>query len=236
MKRFLLLTLTSLVTFPSAAQTWQHSGPPAQLIELFTSEGCSSCPPADRYIGEFRHSSKLWNSVIPVAYHVDYWDYLGWKDKFANPAFSQKQRLYKAYGVVDSVYTPGFVVDGNEWRGFFHWGKKTLPSPSTNNRGLLTLNREGNRFKLVYSGTDAYTANLVVLALDEVTQVKAGENRGKLLDHHFVALDKLQQYGQKEWQFELQTIPESADAVAVWLTKEGSYLPVQTVAGEFNSK
>lgn len=236
MKRLLLLTFTCFVVLPSTAQTWQHSGPPAQLIELFTSEGCSSCPPADRYIGEFRHSSKLWNSVIPVAYHVDYWDYLGWRDKFAKPAFSQKQRLYKAYGVVDSVYTPGFVVDGKEWRGFFNWGKQVLPPSSATDKDHLTLNREGKRFELVYSDTESYTANLVILALDEESQVKSGENKGKLLEHNFIVLDKLQQFGQKEWLFELQTMPENADAVAVWLTKEGSYLPVQTVAGEFNRK
>ncbi len=108
-------------------QVWSHQGKPARIIELFTSEGCSSCPPADAYLSQFSTSEDLWQGIIPLAYHVDYWDYIGWKDRFAHPSFSQKQRLYRSYGVVASVYTPGFVVDGKEWRGFFNPLNRTLP-------------------------------------------------------------------------------------------------------------
>jgi hypothetical protein len=62
------------------------------LVELFTSEGCSSCPPADRWLSRLKRDSRLWKSVFPVAFHVDYWDYIGWPDRFAVPQYSALQR------------------------------------------------------------------------------------------------------------------------------------------------
>lgn len=94
MKRLFSLALTCLfLPFTvSAAQTWANDGSPATVVELFTSEGCSSCPPADRVLGSLKEESGLWEEVIPLAFHVDYWDYLGWKDRFARTEFSVRQR------------------------------------------------------------------------------------------------------------------------------------------------
>ena len=66
------------------------------LLELYTSEGCSSCPPADRWLSSLKDDDGLWQELIPVAFHVDYWDYLGWRDRFAARDFSQRQRRYAA--------------------------------------------------------------------------------------------------------------------------------------------
>lgn len=83
--------------------------PPAPIvIELFTSEGCSSCPPANEYLREL---SKRRN-VLPLSFHVDYWDYIGWKDRFANPAFTERQRAYAAAQGKPMMYTPQMVVAG----------------------------------------------------------------------------------------------------------------------------
>lgn len=89
------------------------------VIELFTSEGCSSCPPADNWLSGFKSDPRLWKQIIPLAFHVDYWDYIGWRDRFASPAFSARQSDHKKQGNIRSVYTPGLVVDGREWRGWF---------------------------------------------------------------------------------------------------------------------
>ncbi len=218
-----------LLSSPLAAQTWEHQGPPAQLVELFTSEGCSSCPPADRYLSQLQSSPELWEGVIPVAFHVDYWDRLGWKDKFAHPSYSQRQRLYRAYGNIGSVYTPGFVVDGQEWRGFFQ--RKNLPTQSPIEGGKLSLKRDDSRFTLHYDKQGQYTAHLVLLAMDEHTQVQAGENRGRDLEHDFVVLNKYQLNADTHWQFDNVSVPLNADAVAVWLTQGTDSQPVQTVAG-----
>lgn len=65
-----------------------------RVIELFTSEGCSSCPPADAWLSGLMDDPGLWNSLIPVAFHVDYWDHIGWKDRFSDAAFTERQRRY----------------------------------------------------------------------------------------------------------------------------------------------
>ncbi len=230
-----LLAAKILVALPfsTVAQTWEHQGKPAQVIELFTSEGCSSCPPADQYLSEFQDKPTLWQEYIPVAYHVDYWNYLGWEDKFASAAFSQKQRLYKAYGVTSGVYTPGFIVDGNEWRGYFNWLERSLPESATKERSLLALEKLGDEYYIRYENKGEYIAHITLLAMDEITEVKAGENKGKLLEHDFVVLYEGNMKASSDWHF---TIPErlliaKADAVAVWLTKPGSFKPEQTVAG-----
>src|ERR1700758_572188 len=98
-----------------------ESGPTqVNLLELYTSEGCSSCPPAEAWLGEFSESEDLWRAVVPVSFHVDYWDNLGWKDVFSSREFTQRQRLYAESWGSGSVYTPGFVLNGAEWQS---WGR-----------------------------------------------------------------------------------------------------------------
>ncbi|USD67703.1 DUF1223 domain-containing protein [Vibrio sp. SCSIO 43136] len=211
------------------AQTWVHEGKPATVIELFTSQGCSSCPPAEKKLNGYEHSDQLWTEVIPLAYHVDYWDYLGWKDKFAQPAFSQKQRLYRQYGVLSSVYTPGFVVNGEEWKGYFYG--RSLPNQGAENAPRLELTKQAHGFTLTYQGKGNFDAKLVLLAMNERIDVKAGENRGRKLEQDFVVLREARQRGQGQWQFNIAELPENTAAVAAWLTKPNQHKPVQSVAG-----
>lgn len=229
------LALLSLLGFvaisANASQVWQHDGKPAQLIELFTSEGCSSCPPADKYLSQFQRSENLWTEVIPLAFHVDYWNYLGWKDVYSHPSFSQRQRIYQSYGAAKSVYTPGFFVDGKEWQGYF--SRRALPTQQVNKAGKLVLTQSGNQFEVNYQTEGRFIAHLTLLALDEKTSVRAGENHGKQLEHDFVVLQKYQLTAENNWQFSLANIPDNTDAVAVWLTKEDGFKPIQTVAGYF---
>jgi hypothetical protein len=85
--------------------------PPFAVIELFTSEGCSSCPPADRVLAEIVDESKDRN-VLALSFHVDYWDDLGWKDPWSNPSFSARQRSYARVFGKEGAYTPQAVIDG----------------------------------------------------------------------------------------------------------------------------
>ncbi len=89
------------------------------VLELFTSHGCSSCPPADRWLRNFTNHPGLWNQVIPMAFHVDYWDWIGWKDRFASARYTARQKDYRRAGRLRTVYTPGFVLGGREWKGWF---------------------------------------------------------------------------------------------------------------------
>src|SRR6476659_1367183 len=115
--------------FASEPKTFESGDTQSSLIELFTSEGCSSCPPAEKWLSALKSSSDLWKKAVPVAFHVDYWDHLGWRDRFAKPEFTSRQQRYAAAWGGDSVYTPGFVVNGKEWRGWF--GGNATPTSST---------------------------------------------------------------------------------------------------------
>src|SRR5436190_6580011 len=79
------------------------------VLELFTSEGCSSCPPADRLLPQLASTNP---NIIPLSFHVDYWDHLGWKDPFSNAEFSDRQRLYAGQFHLESIYTPQLIVNG----------------------------------------------------------------------------------------------------------------------------
>ena len=90
---------------PLAAQT-----KPAVVVELYTSQGCSSCPPADDFLGSLAEDS----GVIPLALHVDYWDYIGWADSFANPRFTERQKAYAHAEGSKTIYTPQFIIHGQD--------------------------------------------------------------------------------------------------------------------------
>src|SRR5215470_3300374 len=106
----------------------------AVLLELYSSEGCSSCPPAEAWFSQLKSNPRLWKDLVPVGFHVDYWDQLGWKDPFGTSSFSERQRAYSAKWKNESVYTPGFVLNGKEWRG---WYTRTgLPRSSTESAGV----------------------------------------------------------------------------------------------------
>ena len=94
------------------------------LVELYTSEGCNSCPPADRWLS--RQTEREWDArqVVALAFHVDYWDRLGWKDRFAQPAFSARQRALAAQQGSRTVYTPQVLVSG---RSLPQWQRQAHP-------------------------------------------------------------------------------------------------------------
>jgi hypothetical protein len=95
------LALVALGTTQVGAQTFQSGPARVGLLELYTSEGCSSCPPAESWLSGLAGNDALWKDVVPVAFHVDYWDYLGWRDVFASSAFSERQRDYASVELTD---------------------------------------------------------------------------------------------------------------------------------------
>src|SRR5438270_7807111 len=98
----------TLVAVFAAIPAARAAEPVRGVVELFTSQGCSSCPPADRYLAELSKDPGL----VVLSWPVDYWDYIGWKDTFASPAFTARQRAYAAARRDDQVYTPQAVIDG----------------------------------------------------------------------------------------------------------------------------
>jgi len=231
------LTLLLLVLWPALgrAQVWQQQGQPPQLIALYTSEGCSSCPPADARLAGLLDHPQLWQRVVPLAFHVDYWDYLGWRDPFASAAFSQRQRDHYRAGHLRSVYTPAWLVDGAEWRGYFQ--RQAWPQPTARDGGRLRAELDGTRLHIRYSNAPgaldnrALSAHVAVLGFDLSSRVTAGENRGRRLAHQFVVTQQQTVAGRGEWWFDLHRTAGERQALVVWIAAAQQAAPLQVVAG-----
>lgn len=193
----LTLCCAALMGFHTAAYGQQFSSDSQQttLIELYTSEGCSSCPPADEWLSELKSDSDLWKDFVPVAFHVDYWDWIGWKDEFAKPAYGERQKSYKSHGNARSVYTPGFFANGQEWREFFQQRSKTRPPKTSEKTGRLRAEIVGDRLTLRFTPSEAFLSDhheaplkghIALLEFEQSNLVKWGENIGKRLHHDFV--------------------------------------------------
>jgi hypothetical protein len=205
------------------------------LIELYTSEGCSSCPPAETWVGQHYGGSAEWRSAVPVAFHVDYWDQLGWKDRFAKPEFTARQQSYAAHWNHNSVYTPCFVLNGEEWQGWFDGG--VPPGSLRQVVGNLEASIQGDAVNIRFTPIikpKEYLVFIAPLAMQAGSDVERGENRGRHLTHDFVALSlvsaKLEPRGSA-FGTRLQVPMNGARAVAVWITLAHSFLPIQAVGG-----
>jgi hypothetical protein len=222
-----------MLTSSLLAQTTNHvfeSGPhKTHLLELFTSEGCSSCPPAEAWFSKLKTEPGLWKDFVPVAFHVDYWDRLGWRDPFAAKEWTARQYDYSAKWKSESVYTPGFVLDGREWRD------RSVPAPSNENPGILKLSITGDKVVAGFNGGNSgdkdVDVRVATLGFDLATKVTAGENNGRNLRHDFVVLALARQKltdGRAEFHLPLDP---RARAVAAWVTATDGVEPIQAVGG-----
>ena len=161
------------------------------VVELYTSEGCDSCPPADRWLSKTITERSNDAAFIALAFHVDYWDYIGWKDPFAQPAFAQRQAALAKSGGASGVYTPQIFVNGKDDRSWTSGVARQSAGgklPATVKFSAVAMWRDDS---LNISGTlAAPPANVRVrYAVTEnglVSAVKAGENRGVTLRHDAV--------------------------------------------------
>ena len=242
--RFAIGLLATVIMAAAAPQDFVSAPTRTHVVELFTSEGCSSCPPAEAWLATLRQDRALWHDFVPIAWHVDYWDRLGWKDRFASQANTARQYAYAAAWHSDTVYTPCFVLDGNEWRG------RELPAHSdepagvlraTYDEGNVTVRYQAMPTKLAAASASTYEAHAVLLAMDVASKVTAGENSGRELRHHFVAGTPVHtaRLRNGETRFELRPAAPangSSFALAVWITTPGDLTPRQAVGGELQSR
>jgi len=202
-----VLTL-SLVNFTAqsafAAECSAKSGiATVPLLELYTSEGCSSCPPADRWLSNLKPDAK---KIIPLAFHVDYWDYIGWKDKLSKAEYSDRQRKTAALADAGFVYTPQFVLNGRDFKGADtpRLNQAVAASQKLASRANLSLNaitQANGEITLKATAQAVNPVNIndvdIFIALYEsklVSQVNAGENSGRELKHDYVVRDLLGAY------------------------------------------
>ncbi|MCH9844054.1 MAG: DUF1223 domain-containing protein [Alphaproteobacteria bacterium] len=209
------------------AFTAKAADKPPILVELFTSEGCSSCPPAEALLNEL----STHKDVVTIAYHVTYWDYLGWKDKFATVWGTDRQKSYARFLRSRTVYTPQMVIDGR-----YH----EVGSKRHNIAELINLRQNDTQrvtFQVKKSNDTDYQVNVLksgfsgklpgkveIVAVyfigPQETKVQAGENRGKILRHQTIAkkMEVIGNWnGKKEVTEYIITPPAGADIEGVAL-------------------
>jgi hypothetical protein len=221
------------------AQTFKSGPGSTALIELYTSEGCSSCPPADHWLGELKTAKNLWTEIVPIAFHITYWDDLGWPDPYAKPAFTTRQRNYATAWNARSVYTPEFIYQGREW----HPDRATPPASRP---GILVLQRNPDGSGMVTftpigaSTAKFYEASVAVLGGDVFVKVRSGENAGRTLAHDFLALNiaSLRLTRTSSGVFSASFPPPPDDlpkagrhALAAWVSNPGDLTPLQATGG-----
>ena len=235
----LLLMLVSITIFylslSSADDSIKISSTNTQnvLIELFTSQGCSSCPPAENWLNTYKNNANLWTEIVPIAFHVDYWDRLGWPDPFANHAYSMRQYRHQQENNISSVYTPGVVVNGREWRGWIRG--KDFPMLNQD-AGVLSLQADSQNLLVTYSkSSKEHVLNVALLGMGIVTKIELGENRGKNLHQEFVVLSHNMYSVRKSHDLSEWTVPLPKDhfshasrhAIAIWVAHMDDITPIQ---------
>jgi hypothetical protein len=215
--------------------------PAPMVVELFTSEGCSSCPPADELLGELTRRQ----FVLPLSFHVDYWDYIGWKDRFGNPLFTQRQRAYAEAQGSSMVYTPQMIVAGaidvvGSDRKAVEKALDTAYTRNTMYRLQIGHDPKGRviaQFPEAPIGVPA-TVWLVTYQKSAESKVKSGENSGRdLMTYNVVrSLQKVGMWYGPATEIELKLDPQakanSPDACAV-IANQAEHGPI-IAAAAFN--
>lgn len=191
---------------PGSERAQEPQGSVPVVVELFTSEGCESCPPADVLLRRLASTQPVAGAqIIPLGLHVDYWDQLGWKDRFSSAQFTIRQRMYGARLNADDVYTPQMVVDG---RSAFVGSDKeaartTIARAAARAHGIISLQIHTGGFEKEFAGRASAAVTVqslpphagpvdVVVAVTEdriETKVTSGENHGRTLTHTAVVHD-----------------------------------------------
>ncbi len=183
---------------------------PVAVLELFTSEGCSSCPSADKLLPQL---VGLDSNIIPLSFHVDYWNRLGWIDPFSNSEYSERQRSYARQLNLESVYTPQLVVNGEYELVGSNRGKaelaikKALADKATIQLTIESIKKNNGKLSfIVRSDGDFKKTNLLAALVQKqaTMNVKAGENRGAKLSHTNIVRVLLQQTTANKNEFELE--------------------------------
>ena len=246
MNRPICTLLVAAASFPlaaprSAAQIQFQSGTTqTTLLELYTSEGCSSCPPAETWLSRQKEAPGLWKDFVPVAFHVDYWNDLGWRDPWSNSQFSDRQRNYAQAWSSDSIYTPEFILNGAEWP---NWRRsKNVPTTAAKVGTLTVVLTNNHRWEATFQPVaplNQCEIHAAYLLSGLTSNVKLGENRGRHLTHDFVTATLTKQLLRKRgdtFQGTVEIKPPKQSfkgrmGIAVWVTSAGHHTPLQATGG-----
>lgn len=238
---FFAILFSTSFSIPVSAKVIQSSANQTALLELYSSEGCSSCPPAERWLNGLKLNPGLFKDFVPAAFHVTYWDYLGWRDRYAREKYDDRQAKYSLSWGERTRYTPGVVLNGKKFDSW-HRTKQLPVREQAKIVGVLQLKiLDEERFTMTFVPEDGdvrkgWQGHVALLGFGIRTQVRAGENFGRTLDHDFIVLNWVTKVLIKEaegWQaaFYLPKTAgfEAADyGLAAWVTQVGDPTPVQS--------
>ncbi|MFN0083145.1 MAG: DUF1223 domain-containing protein [Ferruginibacter sp.] len=218
---------------------------PIAVVELFTSQGCSSCPPADRLLSQ-TISNKNGKKIFALSYHVDYWNRLGWTDPFSNAGFSKRQNEYVQALNINGAYTPQVIVNGNnEFVGSDRaaltaaLSKALKVKAEVNFKQLEAIQTADNTIKVTYVAEGDFTdanINFALVSLSETTAVKRGENGGATLTSENIVrqLVTKKAVGSGEITFSGKPIPAIGNAaVIVFIQEQSSFNIVGAAMAKF---
>lgn len=198
---------------------------PVTVLELFTSQGCSSCPAANKFVREITGKT----DVLTLSYSVDYWDYLGWKDTFGKPEFSARQRAYgKQFG--GKVYTPQMVINGTVHSSQF--SDRKVSAQKLENVPKIVIKADGDNLDIKVLATPKFGKALSITAVRyrpgiQSVPVKRGENRGRTINLANVVQACKEIGSMKTSQAFNKTVPALAEGEAlVILVQDGKGGPI----------
>jgi len=202
----------SAVLFATLAwATALSAGDRVVVVELYTSQGCSSCPPADVLLGELAQR----DDVIPLAFHVDYWDYIGWKDEFAHSSHTKRQKGYAYAAGQRTIYTPQMIVGGlDHVVGYkpMQLGKFIQSHSDTMDAVDISLTRQGDAVNVnvpSVAGMGPLELHFIRYMPKSTVAIRRGENRGRTLDYHNI-VTQWQPLGEWDGQSDFNTSVEAA--------------------------
>ncbi len=223
-----LMAVSPILSAQEGSRNFSSGNQAVLLVELYTSQGCSSTPPAVSWINTLENDARLWKDFVPVAFHVDYWDKLGWVDPFSENAFSQRQRDYKRFGYTKTVGTPAVLLNGSYWNQWRY--NQEIPNIEQG-VGNLSGTLEGKNLTVNYDGIEMTDLYVAIMGSGAVTDVKRGENRGRVFTDNFVVLE-LKRYSSNDssWKINLDdvdTLNHNKLSIALWVTKKNDLKPIQ---------
>jgi hypothetical protein len=233
--RYKVLAACMMLLYPCGLVSANCATPKTSLVELYTSQGCSSCPPADAVLGELAARS----DIIAIGLHVDYWDDLGWRDRFSDPEATLRQQRYVARLRLASAFTPQVVVDGRT--SLIGSDKRRILSVLDSTCTATSINLAIVGGELIVSLPEMlphadYDVNVVGYLSQAVTPVGRGENSGKTLKE-FNIVRTLRRLGAwsgetRAFKTPLSSYPTDVDRIAVFLQRpnQGDVLNAAAIA------
>lgn len=212
-----------------------------EILELFSSEGCSSCPPAERQISQLQQHKGLWVDFIPINFHVDYWNRLGWTDPYSKEIYTQRQHQYAKLWNVKTVYTPAFAFQNEDMGPVLKLNLlENLKKIQSSTTLKVNISETSDAFKIKVqviglSLRKPHEVYFTIMGHGFISKITTGENSGRTLTQNFVALatqTKMISKDKIEFVFsKTESLKSGKLSFVAWVTEKSSFQVIQSVGG-----